>query len=358
MSKRILLFICLLFFTTSAQAIDFGWLSGKSDKPVIPADDAKLLTLEPDQNEQYPKISPNGRHLLVSAADDSRAWISQRATENGDPINTVTEDADAVFSASWNGDNSVAFLSDRAGSLGLWLKAADGKGVLRRALELNGKVAEPILLADGSIIAVRLLADGNRVERHDPRDNFDNWTNSGYETHIVRVHPSGSEEELGRGVNPALSPNGEWIAFSVASGRSHHLFLMKIDGSELTQLTDSRTVDVQPAWSADGQWIVFTSNRAEPDMRSPDKSNWDIWAVSRDGRTLNRLTKDANRDGAPSVAVDGTIYFHSDRDISKVDALDHQVEGNTRGFHIWSVKLQTPKSEPMAGTPAAKTTKP
>ena len=362
MTKRTLLFLSFLLISTSAQAIDFGWLTNsKSDKPVAPADSAKLLTLEPDENEQSPKVAPDGKHLIVIASKDSQSWISRRAIENGDPVNTITEDADAVNSANWEAGGQVTFLSDRAGGLGLWQKAADGKGVLRRAVELNGSIAEPTLLADGSTVAVRLIPDGNKqVQKRNQRENFDNWTHPGFEAHIVRILSNGSEQALSRGVNPAISPDGSWVAFSVASGRSYHLFLMKIDGSELTQLTDSRSVDVQPAWSADGQWIVFTSNRAEPDLRSPSKSNWDIWAISRDGRTLNRLTKDSGRDGAPSVSKNGTVYFHSDRDVSKLDALDHQVKGNTRGFHIWSVKLfaeqatDSPKTAPKETTSPAK----
>jgi TolB protein len=155
----------------------------------------------------------------------------------------------------------------------------------------------------------------------------------------VRVDADGSEEILSKGINPAVSPDGKWIVFSMPIGRSWHLFMVRPDGSDLTQLTNERCADVQPAWSADGKWIVFTSNRGQVDLRTPSKNNWDIWAINREGSSLIRLTEDEARDGAPTVAPNGKVYFHSDRKIDRQLQEDRQVKGRSGGFHIWSVQL-------------------
>ncbi len=55
------------------------------------------------------------------------------------------------------------------------------------------------------------------------------------------------------------------------------------------QMTDTPFGEFEPAWSPDGKWIVFTSNRAKADMRG--KGNWDIWAIDRDGKNLMQLTR-------------------------------------------------------------------
>jgi len=98
-------------------------------------------------------------------------------------------------------------------------------------------------------------------------------------------------------------------------------------------------MDIQPTWSPDGQWIVFTSNRSHTDMRGGKKNQWDIWAVTHEGKQLTQLTFDNARDGAPSIAKDGYVYFHSDRKVSKSLMAEHQVSDHVERFHIWKIKL-------------------
>jgi dipeptidyl aminopeptidase/acylaminoacyl peptidase len=340
---------CMLavFASGQAQAANLlDWLAaGRSGtQPAAPADAARLVTLEPDENEMYPEVSPDGKHLLAAVVHGGKqVWVSRRLAENGDPLNVVTDDARAVGSVRWHGAGAVSFLSLRAGSPGLWTRAADGKGLVRRVAELTPDLAQPQLLADGGVLAVR-VRPAARSGARGASDGFDNWSFAGAGSDIVRVEASGSAHVLAQGANPALSPDGQWIAFTMAAGRSRHLFLMRIDGGSLMQLTDARSIDVQPAWSPDGRWIVFTSNRADADMRHPGKGNWDIWAVDREGRNLTQLTRDAARDGAPSVAPDGTVYFHSEREIGKPEAEAHQIRRATRGFHVWRVAFPAPEN--------------
>jgi len=113
--------------------------------------------------------------------------------------------------------------------------------------------------------------------------------------------------------------------------------MIGLDGNNLAELTDARSVDVQPAWSPDGKVIVFASNRAKADLRGSKKSQWDIWMVSNEGKNLKQITFDAARDGAPSVAANGDVYFHSDRKVSQSLKAEHQVKSNVAGFHIWKI---------------------
>jgi len=345
--KRIALMCFMMALVTStAHAEGFlDWLeahsakSGTSAKTVAPADDARLLTLEPGENEMYPKVSPNGKSLLVISGKQRNQAVTRRVLENGDPVNVVSDDSDALDSIAWFGNDRVTFLSARAGGMGLWDKVVNGNGVLHRIHRLDGQLLQPVALSDGSMIAVRLFSTDSRKQTVSSKqqEGFVNWDFPKSQPHIVRISSDGVERDLTTGVNPAVSPDGTRVVFSMQAGRSMHLFMMRVDGSDLVQLTDERSIDVQPAWSPNGKWIVFTSNRSEADMRHPNKGNWDIWAVDIQGRNIAQLTKDEARDGGANVGADGRVYFHSDRKVSKEEAEKHQVKGSNSGFHIWSI---------------------
>jgi len=348
MNYAIIAVLTMLITAPIASAEEmFDWLQpssfGKKSVAVKPADNAQILTLEPNESEMYPKASVNKQQLLVNVSQGKKTWVSRRSLNNGDPLNSVSDDSHALDSIRWHGEK-VTFLSLRGNGLGLWERFADGEGLLKRLHELNGPLTQPVLLADGSLVAVRMLAErvNDKVSKRN-RDAFNNWQISNYRNQIVRIDLDGSERVLNRGTNPALSPDGEWIAFSMSDGRDMHLYLMKTDGSELTQLPSTRSVDVQPTWSPDGAWIVFASNRSQVDLRTPSRNNWDIWAIDREGRNLTQLTKDTARDGAPTVGADGRVYFHSDRKLSRELKKERQIKGSVGTFHIWSVPL--PKSE-------------
>jgi TolB protein len=65
----------------------------------------------------------------------------------------------------------------------------------------------------------------------------------------------------GAASKPSWSPQGDRIAFSVAESGNSEIYVINIDGSGLTRLTDDPALDQDPSWAPDGNQIVFTSNR-------------------------------------------------------------------------------------------------
>lgn len=97
----------------------------------------------------------------------------------------------------------------------------------------------------------------------------------------------------------------ERIAFTVVGGGSAGLFLSDIDGQNERPLVPPGD-EYNASFSADGQWIVFTSERA---------GSADIYRVHADGTGLQRLTDSTNYDDQAVLSPDGgTLAFVSTRD--------------------------------------------
>jgi Tol biopolymer transport system component len=72
------------------------------------------------------------------------------------------------------------------------------------------------------------------------------------------VHPDGSETHdiplalpPGSGAeNPNWSPDGEWIVFSLSHENTANIYMVRPDGTALTQITTQPGVDEQrPVWT-------------------------------------------------------------------------------------------------------------
>jgi WD40-like Beta Propeller Repeat len=70
---------------------------------------------------------------------------------------------------------------------------------------------------------------------------------------------------------------------------------MNADGTGVTKLTDDPALDRQPAWSPDGQKIVFSRIAAEADL----------WTMNADGTSETQLTQLRGQEGLPRWSPDG-----------------------------------------------------
>ncbi len=105
---------------------------------------------------------------------------------------------------------------------------------------------------------------------------------------------------------PAWSPDGQWIAFATDRDGDVELYKVRWDGTDLTRLTDSTGFDCRPRWSRDGAWLLFTSNR---------DGNHNLYLTRPDGTEVRRLTEHSAIDDHGAWSPDGkSIAFVSMRD--------------------------------------------
>jgi TolB protein len=107
--------------------------------------------------------------------------------------------------------------------------------------------------------------------------------------------------------SPSFSADGRWLVFTTERDGQAEIYRVHPDGSGLERLTEHPAFDDQAALSPDGKTLAFVSTR--------DGGTANIWTVDLASKKATNLT--ANRSGnfRPSWSPDGAwIAFTSDRD--------------------------------------------
>ncbi len=106
-------------------------------------------------------------------------------------------------------------------------------------------------------------------------------------------------------IEPALSPDGRYVAYAAGTTASLRIYVRQVTGGRPTRVTDdSLDLQTNPSWSADGSRILFLSNggvfsapssggSARPEMQPVSQGPIISAAWAPDGRTIAYAVQDS-----------------------------------------------------------------
>ncbi len=241
----------------------------------------RFLTHDADAVDYWPTFSPDGRTILFSRlAFGEKTWAFFAVpTQGGEarPFIHVAINVSATR-ASWSSKtNLIAFtnmVSARASET--WLVRGDGTQA--KVLTIQGvsdETAYPSWYPDGKTLAL-MDAHQGVLQRVDVVKN----------TSTAITH----HDQVMTGM-PSVSPDGRCVVFAGQknSGQSYdqnkNSIWLICDGGEAHPLEAESLQGRAPAWSPDGQYITFESNRG-----SFISAFYAIFVVDRNGKNLRQLT--------------------------------------------------------------------
>jgi serine/threonine-protein kinase len=149
---------------------------------------------------------------------------------------------------------------------------------------------------------------------------------------LVWVNRNGAEQPLAAPtrpyIYPRLSPNGRQVAVAI-EGRETHLSLYDLSRETLTRFTFDGDANAYPAWTPDGKWIAFRSNKE-------GQGNL-FWQLADGSGGLERLTTSEYSHYPMSWSPGGqTLAFSELNPIT--------------GFDLWVLRLGDRKAQPFLRT--------
>ena len=177
-----------------------------------------------------------GKEVPAVYAVDTTGRVVRLSRRNGTDVNVPMPSGGLLFS-------QLEFTSPWHVRSDLWLER-DGR--IHR-LTRNARLGEADVRSDGEIVAVQGAPATNRLVRA---------TLSGVVTPLTSVHPDTQWAE------PRWSPKGDRIAaVRWTYGGFGDVVILDTTGALVARVTNDRAVDASPAWSGDGRWLFFSSDR-------------------------------------------------------------------------------------------------
>ncbi len=244
----------------------------------------------------------DGRSIVFSSRSGGGSYsLWQVSVSGGEPKRLAVAADNATFpSISRQGNRLVYEQSQFDANIwrapGLGFEAEASTGDQRKATRFIASTRHddsPHYSPDGSKIVFLSYRSGTRQI----------WVTDADGMNPVQVT---SFEETKPG-SPRWSAKGRWIAFDLAKkDGTVQINVVSAAGGAPRQLTDGPYRQIRPAWSRDGSWVYFGSERG---------GDWQVWKVPFEGGEPVQVTRGGGREAMESS--DGAFVYYTKRSPSR-----------------------------------------
>lgn len=127
--------------------------------------------------------------------------------------------------------------------------------------------------------------------------------------------------DQGYDADVTVDPSGKFLAFASTRDSDHsNIYMQRVDGTAVTQLSSEAADDAYPAFSPDGKQIAFSSTRA---------GNWQIFTMDTNGKNVTQVTTGTMQAIHPSWSPDGSRIAYS------------ALGGKSNQWELWTVNPQS-----------------
>ena len=265
--------------------------------------------------DAYPTVSPDGQRMVFQSKRLGRGALFI-ANIDGSGLRVFVDNGSDPAGAAWSPDGRhIAYAGTVDGDSEIFIVGADGRNP-RRLTAIKADDSHPTWSPDST----RIFFSSNR---HTPDISLP-FGQQWHDTFSMRIDGSDVRQHTNCQAvctYPGVSSDGRRLVYrkvqrtpgirwdmSVMPADSE-VFISNIDGSGERNLSSHPAYDGWPAWSPDGRWIAFTSNRAGP------ANTGQVFVVSPDGGTPQQVTRGDWSNTTPRWTPDSrTIltYRHKD----------------------------------------------
>jgi Tol biopolymer transport system component len=242
----------------------------------------------------FPAWSPRGDQVILAETPGLLLMDVRRENINDIYPSKGVYDSKGVqlAGATWSPDGStIAFgagaaFADHAVEAQIAIMKPDGTG-FRTITTQHANAALPSWSPDGKRLVYRVAGAEEGLRIVNVEDGKITQLTTGYDNF------------------PGWSPNGDLIAFTSFRDGDFEIYTIRPDGTGIKRLTNDHGNNAHGAWSADGEWYIFSSGRMgwkdEGMLCSGDQPYADLFAMRADGSDLRQLTDNQWEEGLPTA---------------------------------------------------------